>query len=94
MGRKKWKSAYYDTRTCDEGDTRVGKFRVILPNGKFGAPIETPTEALKLIGQMWHGRRKGHFDKWYGFRIGFFPDGNVNVKLNYDAKCFEASDFQ
>jgi hypothetical protein len=93
LGRKKWKCTYYDVRTCDDGGTRVGKFRTILGNGDVYTAIETPIDALKAISDLWHERNQGNLDRWHGFRISISSDGSVEVKFNYDDRCFEAPDF-
>jgi transcriptional regulator with XRE-family HTH domain len=57
----KWKSAFAEENGGENNtDPRVGKFRVVLPNGKVFAKLDLPIEGADVMVRIWRIK-----DQWF-----------------------------
>jgi hypothetical protein len=89
-----WTSAYLEWKGgAHVDDPRIGKFRVVLANGKLFAKLDPPLEASDAVGRIWKIKDKAFPKKWYGLKVTVTPDGDYQCDFNYDQHCLGNPDF-
>ena len=91
----KWKSAFAEENGGENNtDPRVGKFRVVLPNGKVFAKLDLPIEGADVMVRIWRIKDQVFAKKkWYGLKVTVKPDGEYQCEFTYDPRCLGNLDF-
>lgn len=96
MSGKPWKLAFIDMRW--RASAGVLKPRVVLPDGTIRALLDPPSEnaaseadfilkAHFILDELWKSQGEKGTKKWYGMMLTFRPDGEAELKLDYDPEC-------
>jgi hypothetical protein len=89
---KKWQSAFIDIRRPPDSETTISKLRIVLPDGKITALLDTdlehvPRDVKELFCEALDLKDKAYDKRWYGVKFVVLPTGKTEVVLNHDAEC-------
>ena len=94
LGEKKWKlknknwtSAYIDSRWTTDGNTRIGKLRIVLEDGRIFARIRIPQQVAEWLDSIGELKDKAFPKPWYGLKITFAPDGCCKLDFDHNPDC-------
>jgi hypothetical protein len=84
---KRWNSAYIDSRWTTDGNTRIGKLRVVLRDGRIFARIRIPQRAAEWLDAIGELKDKAFPEPWYGLKITISPDGSCRLDFDHNTEC-------
>ena len=92
MAGRPWQTAFIDMRWTEKAGTTISKLRVVLPGGVVTALLDTPlenvpAEAKDILRDAWQSQATETGQRWYGVRLTVKPDGDCEVKFDYDSQC-------
>ena len=98
MSGRSWKSAFIDMRWTRGSAAGVLKPRVVLPDGTIRALVDPRIENMSsradfilkadfVLDEVWKSQGEMGTKRWYGIRLTFKPDGETELKLDYDTEC-------
>ena len=87
LGDKKWSSAFIDSRWTTDGNTRIGKLRVVLEDGRIFARIRMSQQVAEWLDAIGELKGKAFPKPWYGLKISMSPDGRFNLDFDHNPDC-------
>ena len=89
---KRWREAYVDARTSQEGGSRTLKLRVSA--GKSAErSLDSTASLTALVRRIFKTRETVFAPPWYRMKLVVTKTGECDVTYNYDPGCEENEDF-